>query len=97
MRPGWRLERYLEGSQHQAGAEGTRGPHQLPPYLTQGWDGARGSQWGANGHLSLSWHGLRVLARCHKPLIPPLTPTLDTGPVAPGLLGNLLPLVGESG
>lgn len=95
MRPGWRLERYLEGSQHQAGAEGARGPHQLPPCLPKGGmelEGASGRQMD-----TLDFLGLKILTGCHKPLLPPLTPILDKGPVAPELLGKLPPLVGESG
>lgn len=40
MRPGCKLERDREYSQHQAGAEGIRGPHLGPIYLSflhKGW------------------------------------------------------------
>lgn len=28
---------------------------QLPPFLAQGWDGARGGKWKTNGHPAFYW------------------------------------------
>lgn len=97
VKPGWRVEKAMEGCQRQAGAEGAKGPHSGPSSLPSLLHGLEWCQREPVGDKWTPLHGLRIPAGYPTPLLAPPAPISDRLPVAPRALGKHPPLVGPAG